>query len=231
MINIITPDGREVAGTKLTLGGGELETFRGDLRQAGVFGDGRFGYRFNGGYNRSDTYSRSRTSTDGTSLQQEYAAATDEPVGLTRRCSRSTGQTVDPATGAPLGDRDPLKNVYGSGRLDYYLNNGSVLSADGGAAQVQNEVFVTGIGRVQVLKAIKPYARVASPPTLQRLRLLEQPDLAGSAGALSSRGSRWRSGPTSSTWRGSRTGTSCRIAAGSSTAPPSGTRRSTPPAR
>jgi outer membrane receptor protein involved in Fe transport len=36
-----------------------------------------------------------------------------------------------------------------------------VLSADGGAAQVQNEVFVTGIGRVQVVKAMKPYARVA----------------------------------------------------------------------
>jgi outer membrane receptor protein involved in Fe transport len=60
-----------------------------------------------------------------------------------------------------LGDRSPLENAYGSARLDYYLNNGSVLSADGGAAQVQNEVFVTGIGRVQVLKAIKPYARVS----------------------------------------------------------------------
>jgi outer membrane receptor protein involved in Fe transport len=60
-----------------------------------------------------------------------------------------------------LGDRDPLRNAYGSAQLDYYLNNGSVLSADGGAAQVQNEVFVTGIGRVQVVKAIKPYARVA----------------------------------------------------------------------
>ena len=32
---------------------------------------------------------------------------------------------------------------------------------DGGASQVQNEIFVTGIGRVQVTKAIKPYARVA----------------------------------------------------------------------
>jgi iron complex outermembrane receptor protein len=41
------------------------------------------------------------------------------------------------------------------------MNNGAVLSADGGGAQVENEVFVTGIGRVQVLKAMKPYARVA----------------------------------------------------------------------
>jgi outer membrane receptor protein involved in Fe transport len=161
VINIVTPDAREVAGTKLTLAGGELETFRGDLRQAGVFGGDRFGYRFNIGYNRSDTYSRSRTLNDGTSLQKEYAPATDEPVGLIRELTPLNGQTKDPVTGAPLGDRSPLKNAYGSGRLDYYLNNGSVLSAEGGAARVQNEVFVTGIGRVQVLEAIKPYARVA----------------------------------------------------------------------
>ncbi|HET6837813.1 MAG TPA: TonB-dependent receptor [Gemmatimonadales bacterium] len=161
VVNIITPDAREVAGTKLTLGGGELETFRGDLRQAGVFGGDRFGYRINLGYNRSDTYTRSRTLANGTSLQQEYADATDEPVGLTRELEPLNGQTADPVTGVLTGDRSPLENAYGSARLDYYLNNGSVLSADGGAAQVQNEVFVTGIGRVQVVKAIKPYARVA----------------------------------------------------------------------
>ncbi|HKG33666.1 MAG TPA: TonB-dependent receptor, partial [Gemmatimonadales bacterium] len=161
VINIITPEGREVAGTKLSFGGGELETIRGDFRQAGVFGNDRFGYRLNVGGTKSDTYTRSRTLTDGTSLQKEYADATDEPVGLTRETTPLTGQTIDPATGEPLGDRAGLKNVYASGRLDYYLTNGSVLSADGGFAQVENEVFVTGIGRVQVLKAVKPYARAA----------------------------------------------------------------------
>ena len=48
-----------------------------------------------------------------------------------------------------------------SARLDYYMDNGAVLSVDGGAARVENEIFVTGIGRVQVHKAIKPYARAA----------------------------------------------------------------------
>jgi outer membrane receptor protein involved in Fe transport len=161
VINIITPDAREVAGTKLTVAGGELETIRADLRQAGVFGGDRFGYRINGGLSKSDTYSRSRTLLDGTSLQKEYADATDEPVGSARELTPLKGQTKDPVTGAPIGDRDALQNVYGSARLDYYLNNGAVLTADGGAAQVENEVFVTGIGRVQVPKAIKPYARLA----------------------------------------------------------------------
>src|SRR5918999_4705832 len=161
VINIITPEAREVAGTKLSLGGGELETFRGDLRHAGVFGGDRLGYRVNFGFNRSDTYSRSRTLNDGSSLQREYAPATDEPVGPARELTPLSGQTKDPVTGEPLGDRDALRNAYGSARVDYYLNNGSVLSADGGAAQVENEIFVTGIGRVQVHKAIKPYARLA----------------------------------------------------------------------
>jgi outer membrane receptor protein involved in Fe transport len=161
VINITTPLARDVAGSKLTLAGGELETFKGDFRQAGVFGGDRFGYRINAGYNRSDTYTRSRTLRNGTSLQQEYEPATDEPVPATVEARPLNGQSTDPVTGAPLGDRAPLKNAYGSARLDYYMNNGAVLSADGGGAQVQNEVFVTGIGRVQVLKAIKPYARVA----------------------------------------------------------------------
>jgi outer membrane receptor protein involved in Fe transport len=161
VVNITTPLAREVAGTKLTLAGGELETFKGDFRHAGVFGDQRFGYRINAGYNRSDTYTRSRTLTNGTSLQEEYDPATDEPVPLSVETRPLDGQTTDPVTGAPLGDRTPLQNTYGSARLDYYMNNGAVLSADGGGARVENEVFVTGIGRVQVLKAMKPFARVA----------------------------------------------------------------------
>ncbi|HEU5303035.1 MAG TPA: TonB-dependent receptor [Gemmatimonadales bacterium] len=161
VVNITTPTAREVRGTKLTLAGGELETFRGDFRHAGVFADDRFGYRINAGYNRSDTYTRSRTLRDGSSLQQEYEPATDEPVGPVLETRPLNGQSADPVTGAPLGDRSPLQNAYGTARLDYYLNNGAVLSADGGGSQVENEVFVTGIGRVQVLKAMKPYARLS----------------------------------------------------------------------
>ena len=86
--------------------------------------DGRFGLRLNGGYNQSDTYSRSRTLADGTSLQQEYEDATDEPVPLTGERLPLNGQTADSVTGEISGDRDPLKNIYGSGRLDYYLTTG-----------------------------------------------------------------------------------------------------------
>ena len=83
VVNITTPEAREVLGSKLTLAGGELETFRVDGRHAGLAADGRLGFRLNGGYNRSDTWSRSRTLRDGSSLQEEYEEATDEPVPLT----------------------------------------------------------------------------------------------------------------------------------------------------
>jgi outer membrane receptor protein involved in Fe transport len=161
IVNITTPEAREVLGSKMTIAGGELETFRVDGRHAGLAADGRIGFRVNGGYNRSDTYSRSRTLRNGTSLQEEYEEATDEAVPLTVEALPLHGQSADPVTGAVSGERDPLSNVYGSGRLDYYLDNGSVFSVDGGAAKVENEIFVTGIGRVQVQEAIKPYARAA----------------------------------------------------------------------
>ncbi len=160
VVNITTPTAREILGNRLTVAGGEVESFRMDGRHASVFADGRLGLRLNGGYNRSDTFSRSRTRFDGTSLQEEYSPATDEPVPLNREVLPLAGQSLD-AAGDAVGDRDPLVNAYGAGRLDYYLDNGSVLSVDGGASQVENEIFVTGIGRVQVSKAIKPYARAA----------------------------------------------------------------------
>ncbi len=159
VVNITTPTAREVLGTKVTVAGGELETFRTDLRHAGLLAGDRLGYRISGGYNRSDTWSRSRTLRNGTSLQQEYAPATDEPIPLAREVRPLFGQDTLPVTGEVVGDRDPLQNAYGTARLDYYADNGSVFTLDGGASQVENEIFVTGIGRVQVDKAIKPYIR------------------------------------------------------------------------
>ncbi|MDH3497451.1 MAG: TonB-dependent receptor [Gemmatimonadota bacterium] len=160
VLNFTTPTAREVPGTRLTLAGGELSTMRGDLHHAGVAADGRFGYRANIGYTRSDSWSRSRTRFDGTSLQTEYASATDSAVGPALEARALNGQTVDSTTGAPLGDPDALQNIYGSARFDFYAPGGSVVTLDGGAARVENEVFVTGIGRVQVTEAIRPWVRL-----------------------------------------------------------------------
>ena len=177
VLDITTPSAREVMGTKVTIAGGALSgvgdyskpgsesdqsggSFRGDIRHAGTFAQGKFGYRLNFGASNGDTYSRSRTLRDSTSLRLEYADATDSTVPkLAGERLALRGQTADPTTGAVSGDRDPVSTLYGGARLDYYLANGSMLTLDGGYANVKNEVFVTGIGRVQVYNASRPWAR------------------------------------------------------------------------
>jgi outer membrane receptor protein involved in Fe transport len=177
VIDISTPPARDVVGTKLSLGGGELSTFRGDLRHAGVSSDGHFGYKVNAGYYRSGSFSRSRTAFDGSDVISEYNEAAEIPLvaGVTAgvgSCSNIpnciavetrplNGQSINATTGAATGDPDDLQNIYGSGRFDYYLDDGAILTAEGGGSQVQNEIFVTGIGRVQVTKALRPWARLA----------------------------------------------------------------------
>ena len=162
VVNISTPTAREVAGTKVTLAGGELSSLRADVRQAGVVSGGRLGYRLNVGYNRSDTWTRSRTARDSSDFRAEYAEGTEAPITpVAPEVRPLNGQDTVPTTRAAIGERDDLMNRYGTARIDYYADNGAVGTVEGGAAQVENEVFITGIGRVQVSKTLKPWARVA----------------------------------------------------------------------
>ena len=180
VLNITTPSAREVAGTKITVGGGMQRprrpdgstlggvpyngsTIRADIRTAGLFDRGRWGYRINAGYNEADSWSQSRTRTDGRDLKREYGPSVKDtvahPIPLSRELRPLGYQTRDPTTGAVTGDPAPVRNQYGAARVDYYADNGSVLTAESGVAQVKNEIFVTGIGRVQVSRALRPYAR------------------------------------------------------------------------
>ncbi|MEO8479758.1 MAG: TonB-dependent receptor [Gemmatimonadota bacterium] len=172
VINMTTLSPRESPGGKISISGGELNSYKADGRWAGLFSEGRFGLRVNGGYSSNDTWSRSRTLANRTALQDEYApaiAGTDITVGLATPEVRAligqtcggTGELCAGAVRTPEGDRAPLTAAYGSARLDYYLNNGGALTFEGGASQAQNEVLVTGVGRIQVAKGFKPYGRVA----------------------------------------------------------------------
>ncbi len=136
-----------------------MATFKGDLRHGGVTPDGRFGYKFNVGYYRSQTWTKSRTAGDGLDWQREYADASDDAAPAIIEASALAGQSLNPLTRAAAGDPDALQNIYGSGRFDYYADDGSVFSLEGGATRVENETFITGIGRVQVNRAVRPWAR------------------------------------------------------------------------
>ncbi len=160
VINMTTLSPRESPGAKLSISGGELASFKVDGRWAGTFAEGRMGARVNGGWSTSDTWTRSRTSADGLDLAREYEEAGVTAAAASPEALPLAGQTLG-AGRAAEGDRDPLKSLYGSGRVDYYLDNGGAFTVEGGASQVENETLVTGIGRVQVIKGFKPYARMA----------------------------------------------------------------------
>lgn len=161
VVSFTTSTAREAVGTRLSISGGELSTFKGDIRHGGVTPDGRFGYKIAGGYYRSDTWARSRTSADNGDLRREYAPTSDDPVPNDIEVVPLSGQTLDPTTRAAVGDRDAVVAFYGSGRFDYYLRDGSVATLEGGSAWSENQVFVTNVGRVQSGLLSRPWVRAS----------------------------------------------------------------------
>lgn len=137
VMNITSIPPRAARGTKVLLGVGELSMFRGDVRHADAIGP--WSYRVNIGGISGKTFSRIRKGR-----QFEYEGF--NPV--------LNDEVVDLNT-------DPVRNVYAAARLDYDYADGAVATVEGGVAQVENEVIVTGIGRVQVQKASRPWARVS----------------------------------------------------------------------
>ena len=136
VINIQSLPPREIQGTKVTLAGGELNTYRADIRYASA--NGHWGYKFNIGRFQGDTWSVSRKL-----LHFEYPGF-----------SILNNEEVDLLSG-------PVSSTYGSARVDYEYNDESRSTIEAGMTQVENEVFVTGIGRVQVPRAMKPWARAS----------------------------------------------------------------------
>lgn len=136
VVNITTPSPRQIVGTKLSLAVGELSSIRTDVRHAGI--SGPWSYRVNIGRFQGDTWSKSRVQ-----LPFEYAGFSPLNVEV-----------------VPVND-DKIASTYGSARVDYDLTNDASLVTEGGFAQVENEIFVTGIGRVQVMRAQKPWGRVS----------------------------------------------------------------------
>lgn len=158
VLNLTTQSAKEAPGTRISLAGGELSTKRADLRHALVFGGGRFGLKVGAGYNSTDTWARSRTRRDSSDIVAEYSGVTDSLVPKSREVRPLIGQELDATTLAAVGDRKPVTSAYGTIRFDHYgqLARSTV---EGGLADSQRETFITGLGRVQVARAQRPWAR------------------------------------------------------------------------
>ena len=159
VVDIHTAAPRDIQGTRLSLTGSELSSVQADLRNAGVFGNGSFGYRVNLGYRQSNDWALSRTSIDSLDLRREYAGATDYPVAKGRDTRPLNGQSLGAGSTA-AGQADPLRGTYGSARLDWYGSSGVVATVEAGLSRVENELYASGSGRFQRTGIDRPWARL-----------------------------------------------------------------------
>ena len=147
VINITTPSPGDIVGSKVAIFGGQRETGRIDARHAGETVNGDWGYKANVGYSSvGNTFSRSRTRAD----------AVGECTAAQRECTFEYGPL--PAEAVPI-DEDAVTSLYGGARVDRNFDDGSLWTLEGGTTHAENEIFVTGIGRVQVNGTDRPWAR------------------------------------------------------------------------
>jgi outer membrane receptor for ferrienterochelin and colicins len=141
VLNMTTKAPRGSEGGQVRLTAGEPNTMRGDLRWAGGFGNDYY-VKVVGGYQQSDDFTRSRN----TQVEYSTFCATTSQTNCLRR------------EAVPL-DLDEAKIGFAGLRLDKYFGS-SVLTIEGGTAQLEGPTFLTGIGRVQVTDVSRPWTRV-----------------------------------------------------------------------
>jgi iron complex outermembrane receptor protein len=142
VLNMTTRLPRNSAGGRLMITAGELNTKRADFRHAGGFGSEWY-YRVVGGYQNSEDFARSRRDT------LEYSVF----------CAQS-GQTDCLSREAVPLPTDDVETKFAGLRLDKHFQTGSLLTLEGGWGSVEGPIFVTGIGRVMVTDATRPWARI-----------------------------------------------------------------------
>lgn len=124
---------KEIIGTKVSIIGGEYNTFRADVRHAGLITN-KLSYKVTLGRSQSRNLSNRRDSVKFL----EYPGLPIESRPLTE------------------DDRHTYSN-YGTLRFDYDLNEKSKLRLEGGYSNNANEVFVFGLGRTFVKNTERPY--------------------------------------------------------------------------
>ena len=167
VLTINSPTLRMAHGNRFSLTAGELATLRLNGSIASLTADWRFAYRLSGGHARSNSYDVSRTNTGD--LQREYANTGIVTAGMRVPAPGfeltplvgQTKATAATAPGAAIGSADPVTTTFGSARADYYPSNGSVVTLEAGQSRIENAVNTTGVGRSQVLRADRPWARLA----------------------------------------------------------------------
>lgn len=144
VLNLTTRAPRDSQGGTARFTAGELSTTNADLRYARELG-GDWYMKLTGGYHASGDFARSRVGA------AEYSVRCPTPQGTATDCL--------PQEISPLVIKNDDEVTFGGLRFDKYFGESSVLTLEGGYADISGPLFQTGIGRVQVTDATRPFAR------------------------------------------------------------------------
>ncbi len=142
VLNLVTKRPRDSQGGLVRLTGGELSTFNADLRWAGHLWGDWYG-KATGGVRQSGDFTVSRNG------YAEYSVP----------CGGAVTTDCLPQERVPLDPENDDEIALASARLDRYYGDNSLLSIEGGWADVTGPVFQTGIGRVQLVDVERRWAR------------------------------------------------------------------------
>ncbi len=142
VLNLITKRPRDSQGGLVRLTGGELSTASGDFRWAMPLWGDWYG-KVLGSYRSSGDFSVSRNG------QAEYAVP----------CTTTVTSDCLPQERVPLDPLDDDEIATAAVRLDRHYGETSLLTLEGGWADVSGPVFQTGIGRVQLVDIERRWAR------------------------------------------------------------------------
>ena len=162
VLNITSIAPKAMLGTKITTGIGELSMYRADIRHAEEIDN--FSFRINAGGVTGKTFSKTRTtSITGDRKQDIYNAATNgefqNQINNNQKFEYFGFTALNNEVAQLRGG--PVNQFYLSGRVDHEYQTGGIATVETGITQVENEVIVTGIGRVQVQRARRPFGRLS----------------------------------------------------------------------
>lgn len=161
VINITTYSPRDVLGTRLSVTGGEYETFRINGRHAMAVDD-NITFKINAGYStQRQSWVQSRQQVGGSleypGLAFDLPDLAAGPAGTYRSGMSNRILNIDSLINAHKN----AFNYFGTARFDYNLSDNERVLAEIGYSSYGNEYFVNQTGRILIPEVEKPFARLA----------------------------------------------------------------------
>ncbi len=150
VLNMTTKAPRFSEGGQLRLAGGELSTINADVRHAGGFGNDWY-WKVTAGLRDGGDFTRSRFFMQPNPVEYSVPCPFPTPPG---------SSDCLPLEAAPLALENDNQIVFGSVRFDKYFAGDTLLTFEGGTAEIEGPAFQTGIGRVQLVEVERPWARI-----------------------------------------------------------------------